>query len=257
MRDIKVEPIRAVERTINILNCFSFEKTSLSTDEIIKETGLPKTTIFRLLWTLEKNGLIQYDLKEHSYRLGYKILEYGGIALEDVDIRQEAEPFLSELHKRTDYTILLGTKQDDTIQYLLRYDKGDFTSASYIGRRRILHYGALGILLMAYLPVEEAERILQNYPLDQLTPFTVIDEDKFVRRLEIIRNQGFYVDIDETFVGFTAISVPIFGTKGQVIAAVGISGASFKMEEEGIERITDLARNTCLNISRRMGYIHG
>ena len=56
-------------------------------------------------------------------------------------------------------------------------------------------------------------------------------------------------------VGLTAISALIFGNKGQVIATVGISGSSFKMKEQGIDRITDLARNTCLNISKRMGFI--
>ncbi|WP_367754656.1 IclR family transcriptional regulator [Ammoniphilus sp. 3BR4] len=255
MRDLNVEPIRAVERAIQILNCFSFERPDLSIEEIIEKTSLAKATVYRLLWTLERNELIQYDMKENRYRLGYKPLEYGGIVLENLDIRREAEPFLLDLHEITGHSTILAVQQGKTIQYLLRYDSDeDFQPRNFVGRRRILHHGALGIVLLAYKPHEFVSDLLQEFPLEAHTPYTMTDEGEFLKRLEGVRQTGFYIDVDETFVGFTAISTPVFRGK-EAVAAVGISGPSFKMEGKLRAQLVQQVKDTAMKISRRMGHV--
>src|SRR5690606_29753373 len=225
MRKINIQPIRSVEKAISILNCFSFERSKLSIDEVMKRTGLAKATEDHMLWTLEINGLLHYDPKENNYRLGYKMMEYGGIVLENLDIRREAEPYLQELFEATGHTVLLVVRQFDTLQYLLRFDSDEgFQPQSYVGRRRVLHYGAMGTVLMAYLPRKEAEELLEKYPLEQHTPYTLLDLEAYFKRLDEIRQQGYFVDVDETFVGFTAIAVPIYDSTGQAVAVVGIAG---------------------------------
>src|SRR5690606_10428332 len=73
--------------------------------------------------------------------------------------------------------------------------------------------------------------------------------------LDQIRRDGYYVDVDETFVGFTAISVPVWSSTGEVAAAIGVAGPSFKLEGETREKIIQLAKETAANISRRLGYV--
>jgi IclR family transcriptional regulator, KDG regulon repressor len=256
MRELNIEPIRAVERAIQILNCFSFERPNLTIEEIIDKTNLAKATVYRLLWTMERNGLIQYDQKENKYRLGYKSLEYGGIVLENLDIRREADPYLQELHELTGHSVILAVPQGDTIQYLLRYDSDEgFQPRNFVGRRRILHNGALGILLLSYEKKDFAEGLLNRYPLEAHTPHTLVDNEQFLQRLQEIRQKGMFVDVDETFIGFTAIAVPIYRGKEEVIAAIGISGPSFKMEGEAREQLIKQMKETAMKISRRMGYI--
>lgn len=256
MRDLNVEPIRAVERAIQILNCFSFERSDLSIEEIKEKTKLPKATIYRLLWTMERNGLIQYDQKVNKYRLGYKPLEYGGIVLQNLNVRREAENYLQDLNEVTGHSAILAVSQSKTIQYLLRYDsEEDFQPRNFVGRRRILHHGALGILLLAYKQVDFVEELLNEYPLEAHTPYTLINKEHFLHRLQEIRQKGFFVDVDETFVGFTAITAPIYRGKEEVIAAIGISGPSFKMEGESRERLIKYVTETAMKISQRMGYI--
>ncbi|PLS18608.1 IclR family transcriptional regulator [Bacillus sp. M6-12] len=256
MRDIKVEPIRAIERIISILNCFSFEKVNLTIECIVEQTGLAKATVYRMLWTLEKNGLIYYENKDHTYRLGYKFLEYGGIVLENLDIRREAEPVLSELHQTTGLTILLAIPQKNVIQYLLSIDSNDeFPLRSYAGRSRALHYGALGIMLLAQMPITEVKTILNDTPLEKRTPYTLIDQEIFIRRLQTIKEQGLFVDIDETFVGLTGISVPVFGLNGQTVAAIGVIGPSHKMEFHDRERLIKMTKKAANEISQKLGYL--
>ncbi|BCJ88222.1 IclR family transcriptional regulator [Effusibacillus dendaii] len=256
MRELNVDPIRAVERAIQILNCFSFERPDLSIEEIIEKTKLAKATIYRLLWTLEKNGLIHYDKKENRYRLGYKSLEYGGIVLENLDIRREAEPYLQELYEVTGHSVILAVPQNETVQYLARYDSDEgFQPRNFIGRRRILHNGAYGIVLLAHMEPDFVQKILDQYPLEALTPDTLINKERFIHRLQEIRKNGFFVDEGETFAGFTAIAVPVFDGKDKAIAAIGISGPSFKMEGEPRDRFIKQTKETAMKISLRMGHI--
>ncbi len=222
----------------------------------MQSTRLPKATVYRLLWTLEQDGLIQYEPKENKYRLGYKMLEYGGIVLENIDIRREAEPFLSELHNELGHMVMLAVRQQDSLQYLLRYDSEEgFQPLSFVGRRRMLHYGALGILLMAYMPEESARDIIKKNPLHPITPYTVTDEEIFFKRLRQIREQGFYIDVDEVFVGFTGVTIPVFGSRGEVDTVFGVIGNSFQFQGEYLEKVKRMALNTGLKISERLGYV--
>lgn len=254
MRELNIEPIRAVERAIQILNCFSFEKPVLSIDEIMTKTKLAKATIYRLLWTLERNDLIQYDQSLNKYRLGNKPLEYGGIVLANLDIRREAEPYMQDLHEQTGHSIILAKQQDDSIQYLVRYDSDEgLLPTNFVGRRRTLHNGALGIVLLSYMDKDFVHDLLKRYPLEQHTPKTVVDESRFLERLNEIRDVGYYVDEDETFMGYTAIATPIFNEKNEAIAALAISGASFKMEGTRRKELTNLVKDVALKISKQMG----
>ncbi len=254
MRELNIEPIRAVERAIQILNCFSFEKPVLSIDEIMAKTKLAKATIYRLLWTLERNDLIGYDQTLNKYRLGNKPLEYGGIVLANLDIRREAEPYMQDLHELTGHSIILAKQQEESIQYLVRYDSDEgLMPTNFVGRRRTLHNGALGIVLLSYMDEEFVRDLLQRYPLEQHTPKTVTDEAIFIKRLKEIRELGYFVDVDETFMGYTALAAPIFNEKHEAIAALAISGASFKMEGSRREELMSLLKDVALKISKQMG----
>ncbi|MFC0560283.1 IclR family transcriptional regulator [Halalkalibacter alkalisediminis] len=254
MRDLNLEPIQSLERAIQILNCFSFEKTELSIDEIMKKTKLAKTTTYRLLWTLERNYLIQYNQKTNQYRLGTRLLEYGGIVLEHLDIRREAEPIMLKLYEETGHSVILAQPQSETIQYVLRFDSDEgLQPNNFVGRRRIIHNGALGIVLLAYMDEEFVQNLLQDFPLESFTPKTETDEQVFLKRLIKIRDNGFYVDEDETFIGYTAIAAPIFQGKKQVVASIGISGPTFKMEGDRREQLIEKIKKAALDISIEMG----
>lgn len=255
MRDLNIEPIRSVERAIQILNCFSFDQSNLAIDDIMKKTGLAKATAYRLLWTMERAGLISYDQQLGKYRLGYKALEYGGIVLQHLDIRREADPYLFTLHEQLGHSVILAVRQDDTVQYLLRYDSDEgLQPNNFVGRRRILHHGAFGILLMAYSEPAFVEEVLAKHPLEPLTPNTLTDKGEFLRRLDRILRDGYYVDEDETFIGHTAIAMPILRSKDDVIASIGISAPSYKVKGEARKLVLQQIEAAASAISRRMGY---
>lgn len=254
MREVNISPIRVIDRMRKVLDCFTFENPTLTIDEIVRQTALPKSTIYRMLWTMEKNGFVQFDTRNNEYRLGYKFLEYGGIVLDNIDVRKESEEILTELHNKTGYNVLLAIRRHEYLQYLVTIEsKEEFKSSSTVGKSRALHYGVLGNVLMAYMPIEEVQYILKKYPLEKLTPYTIVDENVFIERLSQIRSQGYFVDVNETFVGFTAIGMPIFGINDEVVAAIGVAGASFKLEGEHRQEIIKLMKHASNRISINLG----
>ncbi|MEX2416577.1 MAG: IclR family transcriptional regulator [Paenibacillaceae bacterium] len=255
MRELNIEGIRSVDRAIQIMSCFSFEKPVMSIEELMKKTKLAKATIYRLLWTMERNDMIRYDQKTKEYRLGFRHLEYGGIVLENLDIRREAEPYLVQLHELSGHSVILAIQQGESVQYLLRYDSHEgLQPNNFVGRRRVLHHGALGITMLAYMPMDFVIELLDHYPLEALTPKTLIDQERFLLRLQEIKQQNYYVDMDETFIGYTAIAAPVFREQNKTIAAIGISGASYKMEGERREHLIKITTETAMKISLQMGY---
>jgi len=245
-----------VERAIQILCCFKFGKKELTIENIMLETGLTRATVYRLLWTLEKNGMIQYDSKLHSFRLGYKLLEFGNIVFENLDIGREAESEIKTLNETIHQSVILAVRQEDHLQYILRVDSQEgFQPHTHVGSRKILHMGAIGTAMMAYLPVEQAAGIIDKYPLIQLTPYTLTDTKNYIDRLAEIRLQGYFVGVEETFVGFTTIAVPIFDAKGIVTAGLGTIVRSHKLDDEYLAEIIKQCKNTAMKISRKLGFI--
>ncbi|WDL95674.1 IclR family transcriptional regulator [Alicyclobacillus sp. ALC3] len=258
MRNLNVEVNRSVERAVLVLNAFGFDQSRLTIDDVVSKTGLPKTTVYRILWTLERNGLVHFDERYAHYRLGFKLLEYGGIVLQNLDVLREAEPFLLELHDELDCTVILAERQADTLQYLIRLESDDdFQPHSYVGKRRFLHYGIIGRTILAHLPASDATQVVGRFPLEQSTPDTIVEEDAFYAQLHEIRIQGYGIDVGGTFHGFTGIAVPLFGPTQKVIGAIGLAAPSYRFNEtEVLDRTVSLARQAANQISRRMGYVN-
>ena len=114
----------------------------------------------------------------------------------------------------------------------------------------------LGMTLMAFLDAEHVKRILNEYPLEAHTPFTITDKNAFSLRLEQIRTQGYVVEQGEAVEGVTGIAAPIRDYSRQVIAALGIAFAGNKDHlEKGVDQCVDQVKGACDEISASLGYL--
>lgn len=255
MRDININSIRAVDRAIDILNVFTADKPSLNIDEITAASKLAKATAYRILYTLELRGLIHYDPKTLQYKLGLKLLEYAGILTSMLDVRQESEDILIELQMKTQQTVLMAVPEGDSMVYVFKRENPEgLKYSSYLGQRRPIGFGVLGRLITAYLPEEQSERILNQNPVASKTTEGKQDIVKVKQLLQDIRNQGYYVEINETVMGVTGISAPVFNAEGKIIAALGIVGPSVQLADEKLEIAKKMVISTAEQISLRMGH---
>jgi IclR family KDG regulon transcriptional repressor len=249
--------IQALERALDILDCFSFQNKEMSLSEVVNQTGLNKTTVKRLMANLTTRGYLQQDPKSKRYQLGMRLFELGGIVFSSFSLRKAAAYPMSRLQNVTGATVLLGVMMEEQLVYIdKREGNGMIRISSDIGWRRPLHYGMLGMVLMASLNPEDVKKILKKYPLEAHTPFSLTDKDSFSRRLERIRKQGYVAEREEAVEGVIGIAAPIRDYSRQVIAALGIAlTVGQTNSEKGIDSIVDLVKKTCDEISDDLGYL--
>ena len=177
--------VQALERALDILDCFSFQNRELRLSEIVQITGLNKTTVKRLISNLESRGYLQHNPQTRTYQLGMRLFELGGIVFSSFSLRRAAALPMNNLQSQTGATVLLGVQLDDQLVYIdKREGNGMLRISSDVGWRRPLHYGMLGMVLMASLDAKTVRKILGQQPLQPHTSFSITDQDAFSLRLE-------------------------------------------------------------------------
>ncbi|GAB4278212.1 MAG: IclR family transcriptional regulator [Deferrisomatales bacterium] len=253
--DVARYNIRAVERALCVLDAFSHDERELSLNRLTEKTGLSKPTVFRILATLEHHGYLTFDPDEGRYRLGSKFLELGGIVQSSLGLRGAARPHLDRLRSDTGLTVLLGTIVDDQLVYIdKREGEGPIRIVSDVGRRRSPHYGMLGTVLMAYLDEAEVDRLLEAYPLEAYTRYSLTDPAAFRARLEEVRRQGYLVEENEVIEGVWGVAAPVRGAEGRVVAAVGVALPLIEKSEARAREVADRVRACAEAISDALGF---
>jgi len=249
--------IQAVGRALNILDCFSFQNRELSLSEIVIRTGLNKTTVKRMISNLVDREYLRQNPPSKKYQLGMRLFELGGIVFSSFSLRQAAAIPMARLQSDTGATVLLGVRIDNQLVYVdKREGNGMIRISSDIGWRRPLHYGMLGMVLMASLDPADVRTILAKQPLEAHTPFSITDEDAFSLRLEQIRDQGHVVEKEEAVEGALGIAAPVKDYTRQVAAVLGIAlPLGQRQVNENIDRFVGLVKTTCETISSDLGYL--
>ena len=249
--------VQALERALDILDCFNFQNRELSLSDVVDRTGLNKTTVKRLIANLATRGYLQQDPQTRKYQLGMRLFELGGVVFSSFSLPRAAAYPMTELQNKTGATVLLGVKMEDQLVYVdKREGDGMIRISSDIGWRRPLHYGMLGMVLMASLETKEILQILKRYPLEAHTPFSITDVDAFSLRLEEIRMQGYAVEKEEAVEGLTGVAAPIKNYSRQVVAALGIAlPTGRRNQNENLSGIVKLVKHACDSISSELGYL--
>ncbi|MBN1847087.1 MAG: IclR family transcriptional regulator [Deltaproteobacteria bacterium] len=256
----KIEPVyrvQAVERTLDILDCFSFEKREMSLAQIARNTGLHKTTAKRLIANLMARDYLHQDLATKNYTLGLRLFELGGIVFTSFSLRKAAAPHMTHLRNETGATVILGINMDNQLVYIdRRGGTGMIYVTSEIGWIRPLHFGMLGRVLMAYLDEEVVDKILIDYPLEKNTPFSITDNQTLKRHLQTIRKQGYAIEKEQAVEGTTGIAAPIRDYSRKVIAALGVALTPGRRAPiKDLNTIVDMVKKACDDISTDLGYL--
>ena len=157
--------VQALERALDILDCFNFQNRELSLSDVVNRTGLNKTTAKRLIANLTTRGYLQQDPQTRKYQLGMRLFELGGVVFSSFSLRRSAAAPMTGLQNETDATVLLGVRMEDQLVYVdKREGDGMIRISSDVGWRRPLHYGMLGMVLMAGIESKEVDRILEKLP---------------------------------------------------------------------------------------------
>jgi len=239
------QSVRAVERALQLLNCFSFDKKELTLGELSSGSGLPKPTVFRLLVPLEASGFIEKDARTQTYRLGIAVFQLGQIVQASLELRRVALPVMEELGEKTGETINLNIVRGRERVCIEKVDgKHDLRRFVELGKGLPLYGGASGKLLLAFLPDRQRREILAD-----VGPSAGLAE-----QLEQIRQTGYAVSHDERVLGAAAVSAPILDHEGKLLAGLTISGASVRFTPDKVADFVELAVWGAKKISAAMGF---
>ena len=248
--------IKSVERAIALLKAFDIDKPELGVTELSRVLGLHKSTVSRILATLERGGLVEQNPETGKYRLGVALIGLGALVVAHADVREIARPLLRRLAEETQETVNLAVLDGDeviNIEQMLP-DKRQVKNIGWVGRRTPLHCVSTGKVLLAYLPEEEIERILAK-GLSRRTDKTITDPGRLRKELVKIRQQGYATGLEELEEGLNAVAAPVRNHDGKVIAAVSVSGPSYRVSLENIPKLAKLTIRTAEEISRRLGFL--
>ncbi len=222
--------IQALQRGMKVLDALLESRTPLSLEQICAYTELPKSTAFRVIVNLLRGHYLTET--ENGYWLGLKMLRFGALVEEKLDLTQQARPFLLQLRDQANETVHLAVLDDDLrVVYLEKLPTQHAVGLmmSRIGSTAPMHGTALGKAMAAFLPADEISQWIHTDGLKALTDTTITDTDALLRELREIRSRGYAVDNGEFEASVRCVAAPIRDRAGGVIAAVSISGPDTRM----------------------------
>jgi DNA-binding IclR family transcriptional regulator len=218
-------------------------------------TALPfaRTTVHRILYSLEKLGYVEKaDIKAH-YRLGPKFFELTEPAVHFRRLQSLAKAVMTDLLVRYSETVNLGVLDNGQVAYIeVLQSPSALRIAATPGDRNPVHSTALGKVILAYLPNEEMEAIVERHPLIRMTSKTITQKAHYIEHLAAVREQGVAFDLGENVEGVVCAGAPIFDQHGRVVAGLSVSGPASRMESK-LSSIREDVRLASLKISRMLG----
>jgi len=246
--------VKVLEKVIKILNLYTYTEGAFTLDQIVRKTGLSKTTAFRILKTLEKHEVFKHNDMEETYSLGLKLMELGGMVYSSLSIRKVASPYLDSLAHSLKATILLGIIKDEHLLYIdKRESESIIRVSSYIGLKRPPYYGMLGMTLVSHMTEEQRKKLLKVYPPSKITNKTVLDIKELMRKFDDTRKFGYYIERGEVIDGVMGVGVPIRDFSGNVVAALGASMPEFQVNEAVTQKAIKELTAASTSISKELG----
>jgi IclR family transcriptional regulator, KDG regulon repressor len=247
--------VKSVGRALDIITLVSSKKSGLGVTEIAKQIDINKSSVYRILSTLVQYGYVEQDVETGRYKLGYKFLDISSKLLESIDIRTEARPYLLDLESETNEVIHLAVWDQGEVVYIEKLEGNEtLRMHSKVGKRAPMHCTSVGKAILAYLPINVVQDIIERKGLPMHTTTTITEKETFLKELIKIRHNGYALDLEENEYGITCVAVPIFDHLGKVIASISISGPTMRMTEERLEQLKVKMMEAGRNISGRLGY---
>lgn len=248
-------PLKALDKSLAILEILSQENSPLSIAELSKRLGIYPSTIHRILDTLRYWEYVEQDSHTQRYQLGLKVLELGMAKLEGMELAKEAASYLKELQNQSNETVHLAILEEGEVLYLDREESSQsIRMVSRVGRRVPAHCTALGKVLLAYLDQEEQEKVIKEKGLSRFTENTITNKKKLREELSKVREQGFAEDREEHEKDVRCLAAPIKDHRGTVIAGVSLSAPAFRMNASKRRKLKEILVQTGEAISKRLGY---
>lgn len=218
--------VLVVQKSARILDCFTATNPRRRASDIVAATGMPNSTVARILRTLVAENLLQRQGADYS--IGLRVTAWSAAANAGSDLIATARPIAARLRDESGESCGVYIRQGRTrVSVLQQESTKSIIYRGYVGQVMPLHAGAAGKVFMAY--DAEALTAALNEGLTPFTARTVVDRGVLDRQLEQIRGQGWAFTEEEREAGLNSLAAPIYGSGGRVAAVIAIGAPSFRL----------------------------
>lgn len=246
--------VQSVDRALRILELLA-RHGSMAVTEVAAELDVHKSTAFRLLVVLENRGLVQQIGERGKYQLGFGIARLAGATTARLDLTQQSRPVSERLAAQVGETVNVAVLETDCAVNIDQVRGPAAVSAyNWVGQRTPLHATSSGKVLLAHARPEDRERILAA-PLGRFTPHTVADVAALRRELDETVRRGYAFTVEELELGLNAVAAPVRLYDGTVVAAISVSGPSYRVTRDRISSLASAVVAAAVEVSASLGYL--
>lgn len=257
LRDAATEAgeVQSIVRALTLLEALADQHSDIGIAELSRRVGLHVSTTHRILGTLVNRGYARQSPENGRYGLGAKAFHIAESYLGQLDLRRLVRPVLERLSRETGETANLVILDGREALYLDKVESPQSLRIfSRIGRRAPLYCTAVGKVLLAYRTEEEVDSLLGRHPLEPLTRATITSRRQVQQELEKVQEQGFALDMEECEQGASCIAVPVRNSRGEPVAAIGVSGPSIRMDAQRIQDLVPVVVRFGAEVSEQLGF---
>ncbi len=246
--------VQSVDRALTILEILADHREDVSLGDLATHLGVHKSTVFRLLGTLQVHDLVEQQSERGRYRLGLGVVRLSAVANLGMDLVQLVRPAARELNVATGETVNVAVLSDSTVLYV---DQLSGTAAlqtySWVGQRIPAHATSNGKVLLAFSPERELLSRVCTEGLERYAARTLVEPRALAAEIAAVREQGWAISQDELEEGLMAIAAPVYDAEGLLVASISASGPSFRIEPR-VEQLRELVVAAGSAASTRLGH---
>lgn len=228
--------VGSTEKAFQVLHAFDGPQRFMTLADIARAANIDRSATQRLVYTLESLGYLRRIAGTRNYGLTSKVLKFSHNYLKANELIDRASPYLLDISRNLGETTNLHELDGHEVVFVARFPGQHLINIDIvIGSRLPAFFTASGTAILSALPDEERLDLLGRTPLEPMTPFTVTDPNKLLKRVRVAATHGYAVVMNETVMGDISVAAPIIDEHGRAVAAINISVPTTRWTRERAE----------------------
>lgn len=248
--------VPALARGLQLLMQFNRNERELSGAELSRRLGLPRASVFRMLFTLEQGGFVERAEDGVSYRLGLAVLRLGFELLSSMELTEYGRPVIEDLRDRCGYSAHIVVRDAHEVVFVAKVaGRSAMFHSIQVGARLPAHATVLGRLLLSDLDMSALRDLYPQEPLQAYTARTPTSLVELKALIDEDRAKGYGVSMGGFETGISTIAAPVFNDRGFVAAAVSISLPAQRIDDSALPDLVGMVRNAAAQLSERISHL--